>query len=198
MPFLRAFCLLLVATLFPGMATAQQADAPIQQLLQQHGEIIAKSSRRTIGPAIDALASSGLPRAQVVLQRWQKKEMWRNKETGLFVFAEEIDRDTLQIFDVADDTDLGAVPDDDFKQLKPNSGIRGLIGGALVQFQLSDPNRANRLTALNAIEGLLHGFVLRHAEIAVDTDRETALGRLQPHYQEILSSRFGSSMETVW
>ena len=196
MPFLRAFCLLLVATLFPGLATAQQADAPIQQLLQQHGEIIAKSSRRTIGPAIDALASSGLPRAQVVLQRWQKKEMWRNKETGLFVFAEEIDRDTLQIFDVADDTDLGAVPDDDFKQLKPNSGIRGLIGGALVQFQLSDPNRANRLTALNAIERDPDASHLAALRGAIDTETDAAIKARKTRLERLLSIRFEEDTAT--
>ena len=48
---------------------AQDAGAPIQTLLQEHGEIIAKSSRRTIGPAIDALAASGLTEAQTVLER---------------------------------------------------------------------------------------------------------------------------------
>ncbi len=68
-------------------ALAQDAGAPVQQVLQEHREIIAKSSRKTIGPAIDALAASGLPEAQIVLERWQAKEMWLNEETGLFVFA---------------------------------------------------------------------------------------------------------------
>ena len=45
-------------------ATAQQADAPIQKLLQSQRDIIVESSRRTIGPAIDALANSGLPEGQ--------------------------------------------------------------------------------------------------------------------------------------
>ena len=133
-------------------AFAQNADAPIQQVLQEHGEIIQKSSRRTIGPAIDALAASGLPAAQTVLERWQNKEMWFNEETGLFVFAEEIDRDTIRIFDVADGTEIASVDDGDYKQLKPNSGIRGLIGAALVRFQLTDPDPAVRYAALDAIE----------------------------------------------
>ncbi|MEL7344519.1 MAG: urea ABC transporter permease subunit UrtB, partial [Pseudomonadota bacterium] len=133
-------------------AAAQNMDAPIQMVLQEHGEIIQKSSRRTIGPAIDALAASGLPAAQTVLERWQAKEMWFNEETGAFVFAEEIDRDTIRIFDVADGIEIAAVADDDFKQLKPNSGIRGLIGAALVRFQLTDPDPAVRADALDAIE----------------------------------------------
>ena len=63
----------LAATLcLGGGAFAQDADAPIQRLLQEHGALISESSRRTIGPAIDALASSGLPAAQEVLERWQE------------------------------------------------------------------------------------------------------------------------------
>ena len=125
--------------LIAGPGGAQDADAPIQRLLQEHGEIIQKSSRKTIGPAIEALATSGMTEAQVVLERWQAKEMWFNKETGLFVFADEIDRDTIAIFDVADGTEIGQVADKEYKQLKPNSGIRGMIGAALVQFSVERP-----------------------------------------------------------
>ena len=95
MPVFRQFCAALVSVLliaFAAPLAAQDADAPIQRLLQEHGEIIAKSSRRTIGPAIDALADSGLLEAQAVLERWQAKEMWFDKDTGLFIYAEEIDR----------------------------------------------------------------------------------------------------------
>ena len=85
--FVGITSVLLSVLAFPVMA--QNADAPIQQLLQEHGEIIAKSSRKSIGPAIDALAASGLDEAQVVLERWQNKEMWMNKDTGLFVYGEK-------------------------------------------------------------------------------------------------------------
>ena len=145
-----------IASVFLALAAlplaAQDAEAPIQQLLQQHGEVIAKSSRRTIGPAIDALAASGLPEAQAVLERWQAREMWMHEETGLFVYAEEVDRDTIRIFDFAGGEVIGEVPDDDYDQLKPNGGIRGLIGAALVKFQLSSPDTAVRAAALDAIE----------------------------------------------
>jgi len=132
-------------------ASAQDAGAPIQQVLQPNADLIAKASRRTIQTAIDALTTSGLPAAQQVLERWQNKEMWQDRETGLFVFAQEIDRDTIRIFDIADGSDLGAVADDDFKQLKPNSGVRGLIAAGLVRFQLTDPDASVRQTALDAI-----------------------------------------------
>ncbi|MEO0751491.1 MAG: urea ABC transporter permease subunit UrtB [Pseudomonadota bacterium] len=142
--FLLSLCLAI-----PG--SAQVADAPIQLLMQEHGDSLAKPSRRTIQPTIDALVGSGLPEVQTVLEKWQAKEVWRNKESGLFVFADEVDSKTLMIFDVADGSELGTVPDKAFRQLKPNSGVRGLIAGALVKFQLLAPDLATRQTALDAI-----------------------------------------------
>ena len=196
MPLRRRFfdgLLAALLTVIAHQAFAQDAQAPIQKLLEQHGDEIAKSSRRTIGPAIDALASSGLPSAQTVLERWQSKEMWRNKETGLFVYAEEVDRDTLRIFDFADSSEIGLAADDDFDQLKPNSGIRGLIGAALVQFQLSDPNPEMRLTALSAIERDAEESHLAALRGAIDTERDPAIKHRKQRLERLLTIRFGES-----
>ncbi|MBJ3763786.1 urea ABC transporter permease subunit UrtB [Maribius pontilimi] len=166
--------LALAVTLVAAPATAQDADAPIQRVLQEHGQIIADSSRLTIGPAIDALATSGLPAAQTVLEKWRAKEMWRDEASGLFVWAEEIDRDTIRAFDFADGAEIGTRPDDDYTQLKPNSGIRAMIGAALVRFQLSDPSPAIRARALNAIERdaeASHLVALREAAATEDNPR---------------------------
>jgi len=70
---LRFATLFLTWLSLSGPAMAQQADAPIQRLLQTHSDVLLESSRRTIGPAVDALANSGLPEAQVVLDKWQNK-----------------------------------------------------------------------------------------------------------------------------
>lgn len=146
--------LLLILTLLIASlpAAAQQADAPIQQLLQEHAGQLAKPSRTKVAPTIDAIAGSGLPEAQTVLRKWQDKELWRNTETGLFIWAEEIDRDTIRGFDFAGDTPLGELPDDAFEQSKPNSGVRKMIGAALVKFQLTAEDLATRRTAINNIE----------------------------------------------
>ncbi|MEL7182525.1 MAG: urea ABC transporter permease subunit UrtB [Pseudomonadota bacterium] len=183
---LRA-CLVCVLALGLTPARAQQADAPIQVLLQEHQEIIAKSSRRTIGPAIDALAASGLVEAQGVLTRWQAKEMWFNEDTGLFVFAEEIDRDTIRIFDVADGAEIGNVSDEDYKQLKPNSGIRGMIGAALVQFTLSDPDVFTRLIALEAIERDPQESHLAALRNAIDSEENAGLRARKARLERILT-----------
>ena len=181
----------LIGLAFP--ASAQTTDAPIQRLLQEHGEIIAESSRRTIGPAIDALAASGLPAAQSVLERWQSKEMWIDEATGLFVFAEEIDRDTIRIFDVADGAEIGAVPDDGYDQLKPNSGIRGLIGSALVRFQLSDPDPGVRAGALDAIERRPEPSHLGTVRATIGEEADPALAARKARLERLLTIRFGET-----
>ncbi len=184
-----------VACLVATPALGQDPDAPIQRLLQEHGEIIEKSSRRTIGPAIDALAASGLPEAQDVLNRWQAKEMWFHKETGLFVYAEEIDRDTIRIFDFADGSEIGEVADGDYKQLKPNSGIRGLIGTALVQFQLGDPDPEQRLRALAAIERGGEPEHLAALRASIEGEADVEIAARKARLERLLTIRFGETDE---
>ncbi|WP_068115488.1 urea ABC transporter permease subunit UrtB [Tropicimonas marinistellae] len=133
-----------------GMAAAQ--DSPLQTLMQEHRALIEKASRKTIEPAIAALRDSGLPEAQTVLEKWQAKELWQRKEDGLFFFAEKLDGSAYQLIDIAGGGSVGEAEKSDLKQLKPNSGVRSLIGAALVQFQLLSPDRRKRVEALDAIQ----------------------------------------------
>ncbi|MGX9355232.1 urea ABC transporter permease subunit UrtB [Roseobacteraceae bacterium S113] len=178
------------ALALPQLAQAQQAEAPLQAILQEHGKILQKSSRKSIGPAIDALASSGLPEAQILLTRWQNKEMWFHKETGLFVFAEKApDRQILR-FDVSDGAEIGLASAREYKQLKPNSGIRGMIAAALVQFQLSDPDPATRMTALAAIERDAEASHLTALRAALDGETDPAIKARKERLERLLTIRF--------
>ncbi|MEM6310682.1 MAG: urea ABC transporter permease subunit UrtB [Pseudomonadota bacterium] len=184
-------CVLVIVGLIPSISLAQNADAPIQRLLQEHAEIIAKSSRKTIGPAIDALANSGLVEAQDVLTRWQAKEMWFNKDTGLFVYGEK-DSKELAAFDFADGSDLGSFVAREFKQLKPNSGIRGMIAAALVQFQLSDPDAARRTVALDAIERDAEPSHLAALRASIDSEQDPSLKARKERLERLLTIRFAA------
>ncbi len=188
LPFKRAVLALLILAA-PTLLQAQSAEAPVQQVLQTHADVIVKSSRKTIGPAIDALATSGLPEAQVVLERWQAKDMWVNKETGLFVFAEKADGG-LQLFDVSDGSEIGIADRKQFKQLKPNSGIRGMIASALVQFRLNDPNPENRADALTAIERDAEASHLAALRGAIDTEDDADLKARKERLERLLTIRF--------
>ena len=172
---------------------AQDADAPIQMLLQEHGEIIQKSSRRTIQPAIDALRDSDLPAAKLALEKWAAREMWVDEATGLFVYAEEVDRDTLRIFDFADAGEIAEVPDEGYDQLKPNSGIRALIGSALVKFQLSDPDPAARLAALTALERNGNESHLPVLRAAIEDEPDAAIRARKERIERLLTISYGAT-----
>lgn len=148
---MRHFLSLLLALVL--LALPIQAGAgPVQDILQHYRSVIEKSSRMTIQPAIDALANSGLPQAQTVLETWQAKDMWQRKSDGLFFKAEKINNKTYSLIDFDTGAPVAEATKDELDQLKPNSGIRAVIGTALVQFQLSDPDPARRRDALTAIE----------------------------------------------
>ena len=185
------YVLSLIVLCFP--ASAQDANAPIQILLQEHGASVAKASRKTIGPTIDALAASGLPEAQTVLEKWQAKAIWRHKETGLFVWAEEIDRDTLRVFDFANAALIGEVADKDYRQSKPNSGVRKLIGAALVQFQLNADDPAVRATALDAIERDAEASHLVALRGAIESEPDPRLKVRKERLERLLTIRFGET-----
>ncbi|WP_417279291.1 urea ABC transporter permease subunit UrtB [Celeribacter sp.] len=170
---LRSFiaaCLLMLSCSF----AAQAQDRTIQDVLQEHAEVISQSSRRTIGPAIDAIAGSGLPAAQDVLQAWQARDMWQRTSDGLFFKAERIDSSTYDLIDFATGESVGAATKDDLEQLKPNSGIRAMIGAALVQFQLNAPDPDLRREALLAIQrnGEAAHLAPLRASIEGETDPE--------------------------
>lgn len=130
--------------------TLAQDLGPVQTILQDNRELIEESSRRTIGPAIDALGSSGLERAPAFLAAWQARSVYQREADGLFFIGQEIDG-TDQAIDPDTGETVEEITRDTFSQLRPNGGVRSLIGAALVQFQLSDPDPATRREALAAI-----------------------------------------------
>ncbi|AXI42007.1 urea ABC transporter permease subunit UrtB [Sulfitobacter sp. SK011] len=186
---------------FGHLATAQ--TTPVQDVLQSQRALIEKSSRRSIGPAIDALVASGLPQMQTVFEVWQAKEMWQRKADGLFFAATKNADGTFTLLDFEDRGEVGTAASTDLKQLKPNSGVRAMIATALVQFQLSDPDPAKRADALNSIARDPEVALLAplRGSIAGETDedilaRKTRLERLMTMaYDNDIPSRVAAITE---
>ncbi|WP_238364502.1 urea ABC transporter permease subunit UrtB [Mesobacterium pallidum] len=188
-PLLAA--LLCVSPIFASAQTAQ----PMQDILQDNRQLIEDSSRRTIQPAIDAIAGSGLPQAQTVLETWQAREMWQRESDGLFFRGAEIDRDTIELFDFDTGESLGPTPDDGLDQLKPNSGIQGLIGNALVQFQLMDPNPARRLDALTALGRDAEASHLAPLRASIEGESDPAIRAQKERLERLLTISYGETDE---
>jgi len=145
-------------------------SSPMQVILQEQSALIVKSSRKTIAPAIASITNSGLPQAQDVLQAWQGKAMWQRKSDGLFFLGEKLDGKTYRLFDFDTGDAVGNAAKSDLKQIKPNSGIRALIGSALVQFQLNDPDPERRLAALTSIQRDPSADLLAPLRGSIDTE----------------------------
>ena len=196
----RIFIALLAAFLAATGAARAQDPGPVQTLLQEHREAIAESSRRTIGPAIDALAESGLDGVPDLLVRWQNKELWLREEDGLFFFAAEAGEDAngedqLQLFSVEDGAEIALAPEDGFSQLRPNSGIRGLIASALVRFQLSDPDPAVRRAALASIGRSPDASHLDALSDSLAGEPDPAIAAQKERLSRLLTISFGETEE---
>lgn len=184
--FLLAGLVLLAACLIsPGRGQAQ--DAEIQPILQNFQTLIVKSSRKTIGPVIEAVANSGLPQAQSVLEVWAAKNMWQRKSDGLFFIGEKVDNKTYALTDFDSGERIGDFPKKELKQLKPNSGVRALIGTALVRFQLSDPNIKARRAALLSIERDPEASLLAPLRASIEGESDAELKAQKLRLERLLT-----------
>ncbi len=188
--------LLAVLALFLS-AQIMSAQAPtIQGVLQQHRALIEKGSRKSIEPAIAALAASGLDQAQDVLQKWQSKVMWQRKSDGLFFYGLEVEDKQVRLFDFDDGAEIATSPKGDLKQIKPNSGVRAMIGAALVQFQLSDPDPVRRLAALQAIERDPDASQLAPLRASIANEPDTDIKVQKEHLNQLLTIGYDSDEAT--
>ncbi|WP_137702000.1 urea ABC transporter permease subunit UrtB [Marimonas lutisalis] len=178
---------LIAALAFAMPMFAQDAAGPMQGILQQHAKIIVKSSRKTIAPAIDAVAGSGLPQAQSVLEAWQAKDMWQRESDGLFFKAEKIDSKTYRLIDFDSGDAVAEADKRDLKQIKPNSGIRALIGTALVKFQLNDPDPARRADALASLERDADKTLLEPLRASIASEKDPELQARKRRLERLLT-----------
>ena len=187
---LRILFLLLAALLAFAPASAQDAD--LNSLLETHRAKIEKPSRTTIGPVLDALVESQLPGVAVLLEKWREKELWQRKSDGRFFIVENADGGKLMLIDVATGEQAGLAEKNDLDNLKPNSGVRSVIAGALVQFQLSDPDPERRLQALTALERDPDASHLGILRAAIESEPDAAIKARKERLQRLLTIKFGS------
>ena len=179
---------------FAHVAPAQ--STPVQDVLQAHRALIEKSSRRTIGPAIDALVASGLPQMQNVLEVWQAKEMWQRKADGLFFAAIKNDDGLYLLKRFEDGAQIGTAASTDLKQLKPNSGVRAVIATALVQFQLSDPDPAKRADALDSIARDPEAGLLEPLRASIEGETDVDIRARKMRLERLMSMAYDDDIPT--
>lgn len=189
---MRLFLISLALVVSCMVANAQ--DATLQPVLQEHRDLIAKSSRRTIAPAIDAIATSGVPQAQRMLEQWAAKNIWMRKSDGLFFIGEKVAAKSYALTDIDSGAMIGQASKSDLKQLKPNSGVRAMIQTALVQFQLNDPDPARRQDALTSIARDPEGSLLAPLRASINSETDASLKARKQRLERLLTISFDTDI----
>ncbi len=179
-------CLALICWCQTGFAQSMT----VQEILQQNKKLVEKSSRKTIGPVIEDIATSNLSQAQSFLEAWGGKQVWQRRSDGLFFIGTEVAKRQYALSDPDTGVDVGEFAKKDLKQLKPNSGVRALIAIALVQFQLSDADPAKRAEALLAMERAPAADQLAPLRASINDEADATLKIRKSRLERLLTIAF--------
>jgi urea transport system permease protein len=181
---LTALLVAALCWLAPLPSLAQEAA----RIVEDNRALIEKPSRQTIGPVIAALAASGDPMADDILSAWEAKRLVIRKADGaMFLSTAEGDGFALTALD---GSPAGTAVKADLTELKPNAGVRGLIATALVQFTLSDPDRAKRAAALTSIAQDPKAEALEPLRAAIASEDDPLLKAQKERLERLLTLRF--------
>ena len=177
---------LIALILMIGSASAAVAQ-DLQPILQTHAAEIAKPSRGSVSDTLVAIAATGLPQVTTFLEQWSEKNVWQRSD-GVFFIGVEADG-IVTLTDV-DTQAVSTAQKSEFTQLKPNGGVRRLIGTALVPFQLIDPDVSRRETAVASIARRPEAAQLAPLLASIDPEVDPALKARKIQLANFLSARF--------
>lgn len=142
-------CTILLVVLYVPASHASPEKFSV--VLERDFKLIQRSSVKTISPVLEALQDSGFEGTSEFLTRWQNKELWYRSEDNRFFYVVEEDDDTYVLMDVITGVEAGKAGKQDITQIKPNSGVRRLLGASLAQFRLLSPDPEMRRASLDSI-----------------------------------------------
>ena len=123
----------------------------LQTVVQANFPKIKRGSVKTAQPVIDAIQDTGSPAASRFLSNWQSKDLWYRKSDDLIVTVKKESGKTYTLLDITTGEPIGTAVKKDIKQIKPNSGVRALLGAALVASQLVSDDLATRKDSLDSL-----------------------------------------------
>jgi urea transport system permease protein len=179
----------LIALMFCGTNAVAE---PLANIFSANAKLIAKPSRQTIEPVIAAIAASGDPAASAVLTAWAEKGLGLRKDGQFFLITPQGELWELRDLTLAP---AGTAPKSDITSLKPNSGVRGLIAGGLVQFQLSDPDPVKRTEALTAIARAPDAGMLAPLRASVTGETDPSILAQKQRLDRLLTLQFDPSVQ---
>ncbi|MCV2876762.1 urea ABC transporter permease subunit UrtB [Rhodobacteraceae bacterium XHP0102] len=172
------------------------AQTPLQDVLQANRAEVANPSRATVGQVLAALLQADAAQTSEFLRQWQERMVVEDPQTGLFYFAQEAEDGQIILIEIDSGREAARVGSRDVNAIRPNAGVRREIGAALVRFELSAPDPARRLAALEAIGRSpdAEQIPLLQAAIADEPDPDIRLRK--ERLLDLLNVRFASDTAT--
>ncbi len=180
--------LLFLAAVSLAMPLAAQPLGPLQTALQAEPKKVERASRKTVGDVLDRLAETGSPNLQPFLEAWADRRVVLRTEGGLFFIGERDGADYV-LTDI-DTGETSRVDKSEAKALRPNAGVRRVIGTALIQFQLSDPRKSARIDALKALERAGSAELLEPLRASMTEEPDAGVAAIKAALERRLTARF--------
>jgi len=165
-----------------------QTYGPLQTALQAEPDLVERASRRTVEEVLTRLSDTGSPNLQAFLEAWSDRGVVMQKDDGIFYIGER-DGDSYVLTDI-DTGETSQVARDAVKELRPNAGVRRVIGTALIEFQLSDPRRAARIDALTALERAGSADLLEPLRASMVQEPDAEVAAMKAALERRLTARF--------
>lgn len=166
----------------------------LQALLQENADAVSSPSRRTVDSVIEALADAPVDGIPTFLEDWRDREIWMREADGLF-FSAVKKSGGLILTDLDSGAQTILADDAGYKQLRPNAGVRRVIGSALVQFLLSDPDATRRMAAMVAISRDPSADQLAPLRASIDAEPDAEILARKIQLERQLTAQFGEGSE---
>ncbi|WP_439139202.1 ABC transporter permease subunit, partial [Roseicyclus sp.] len=190
------FARLLPLLLALALAAPLAAETPLQDVLQANQAEVANPSRASVGQVLTALQAADAPGTSDFLRNWQERAVVQDPATGIFYYATEVEGRQLALIDVDSGVETARVGSRDVTAIRPNAGVRREIGAALVRFELSAPDPARRLSALEAIGRSPDAEQIPLLESAIPDEPDADIRIRKERLLDLLNARFAADIAT--
>jgi len=184
---------MMVAIVASGLSNTAQAQTKaevFQTVLEENFKLIQRPSVKTIKPVLEKIQASGFEDSSEFLSKLQSKELWFRKSDDQFFYVKTEDKKSYDLFDVITGQAAGSAIKKEIKQVKPNSGVRGLLAASLVQFQLIDPDLNVRLASVQSLERDPKPEHLGALRLALEKEDNPSLKIKLARLERLLSTQF--------
>lgn len=187
-----AYVAVVIALALPPAGVMAQSETPLQDALQQVQAQVANPSRATVPQVLSALQEADAPGTTTFLRAWAEREVFERPEDGLFFYAQDPSARQLVLIDIDTGAEVGETPSRAMNQIRPNAGVRREIGAALVSFELTHPEPARRLQALNAISRTPDAEQIEPLTEALAEEEDSDIARRMERLLDLLNARFAT------